>query len=98
MADDNIIECLFDPNVYELLIELEDGAKDDLYLSKRLKLSKTKIKVRFKQLIKFKLVSTLLRNKKIEYKLDKKKLSELITNKSFDGVTDNLTTLNSFLN
>ncbi len=36
-SDDNIISHLFNPEIYEILIELKNGSKDEIILGKKIK-------------------------------------------------------------
>ena len=97
-SDDNIISHLFDPEIYEILIELKNGSKDELYLEKKLKISRDDIKKRLGYLLNNNIVSMSSSEDKIVYKLNKNKLSKLTSGEIFNEITDKLTTLNSFLN
>ena len=43
---EKIIESIFDPNISEILAELEDGEKQSSYLSEKLKISEEEIRKR----------------------------------------------------
>lgn len=97
--DNNIISHLFDPEIYEIIIELENGSKDELYLETKLKISRNNIKKRLGYLINNDIVFTSsLPDDKTIYTLNKNKLSDLTSGEIFNEITDKLTTLNSFLN
>ncbi|MCY3854243.1 MAG: hypothetical protein OXF77_03100 [Thaumarchaeota archaeon] len=98
MLYDEVITSLFNANVYEIILELEQGSKDILYLENKLKISKIEIKKRIAPLIKFNFISVFLDKDQTQYTLNTKKLSKVVDGKFFDNVTDKLTILNSFLN
>ncbi len=96
--DDKTFADLFDPEIYEILVELENGSKDESYIARKFKISKNDIQKRLHHLIQNNIVFTTLQEDKTVYILNHKKLSKLTVSEVFNNITDKLTTLNSFLN
>ena len=99
IMNNKIIEYIFDPKIYEILIELENSNKDESYLENKLGITKQEIKKRLDYLLKHDFIKILNQNNNITYRLDSKKLSQIIEHsRNLDGITDGLTKINSFLN
>jgi len=89
------MENLFDPDVSVILEELESGPKESLFIAKKLEISEDEIKNRLSYLLDHDFV--MEKNK--TYSADADKLNKVLeSDKSFDGVVDGLTKMDSYLN
>lgn len=96
---EKIIESIFDPNISEILAELEDGEKQSSYLSEKLKISEEEIQKRVSYLSKHGFVKEEKKEGKIIYSADADKLEKVIENdNNFKNVVDGLTEMDSYLN
>ncbi|MFB5645656.1 MAG: hypothetical protein ACE5R3_03535 [Nitrosopumilaceae archaeon] len=96
---DKIIECLFEPNISEILAELESGGKESSYLAEKSGISEEEVRERLSYLLKFDFVKEKTENDKIIYSVDAEKLSKVMENdENFSSVTDGLTKMDSYLN
>lgn len=93
-----IIECLFDPEVSEILAELESGPKKSSYLVNKLGISNERIRERLAYLLEHKFVKETAQNNDVIYAADGEKLAEVIENNNFDTAIDGLTKMDSYLN
>ncbi len=96
---EKIIESIFDPNISEILAELEDGEKQSSYLSEKLKISAEEIRKRVSYLSKYGFVKEEKKEGNIIYSVDADKLEKVIENdNNFKNVVDGLTKMDSYLN
>ncbi len=96
---EKLIESIFDPNISEILAELEDGEKQSSYLSEKLKISEEEIRKRVSYLSKYGFVKEEKKEGKIIYSVDADKLEKVIENdNNFKNVVDGLTKMDSYLN
>jgi len=96
---EKIIESIFDPNISEILAELEDGEKQSSYLSEKLKISAEEIRKRVSYLSKYGFVKEEKKEGKIIYSVDADKLEKVIeSDNNFENVVDGLTKMDSYLN
>ena len=94
-----IIEYLFDPEISEILAELESGSKESSYLSNKSGISEDALKNKLSYLLKHDFVRQTNENGKIVYTADAEKLGKVMENNSnFDTAIDGLTTMDSYLN
>lgn len=96
---EKILECMFDPEISEILAELENGEKELNYLSNKFDISENEIIEKLSYLIE----NNFVHKKKIENKViisaDGDKLTKMVEqDKNFDGVVDGLTEMDSYLN
>lgn len=89
---------MFDPITSELLAELEDGAKDSDYLTKKYNITDKTIQEKFFYLIKHGFVFEKEEQGKSFFIANEKRLSTMIENDQFDGAIDGLTKMDSYLN
>ena len=96
---DKIIDCMFDPNMSEILAELEDEPKESSYLEKKFGISEEQLRERLAYLLEHEFVKEILQDGNIVYTADGKKLAEVIeNNNNFDTAVDGLTKMDSYLN
>ncbi len=96
---EKIIESIFDPNISEILAELEDGEKQSSYLSEKLKISEEEIRKRVSYLSKYGFVKEEKKDGKIIYSADADKLEKVLeSDNNFKNVVDGLTEMDSYLN
>ena len=96
---EKIIESIFDPNISEILAELEDGEKQSSYLSEKLKISEEEIRKRVSYLSKHGFVKEEKKEGKIIYSADADKLAKVLeSDDTFKNVVDGLTEMDSYLN
>lgn len=96
---EKIIESIFDPNISEILAELEDGEKQSSYISEKLKISAEEIRKRVSYLSKYGFVKEEKKEGNIIYSVDADKLEKVIENdNNFKNVVDGLTKMDSYLN
>ena len=94
-----MIEYLFDPEISEILAELESGSKESSYLASKSKISEDVLKNKLSYLLKYDFVRQTNENGKIVYTADAEKLGKVMENNSnFDTAIDGLTTMDSYLN
>lgn len=93
-----IIEYLFDPEISEILAELESGSKYSSYLASKSGISEEALKNKLSYLLKHNFVKVSKDGKTI-YTADAEKLESVMGNNSnFDTAIDGLTTMDSYLN
>ena len=96
---EKILEYMFDPEISEILAELENGGKDSVYLSEKFKITENQVHERLSYLIEHEFVHEEKTSNKVIYTADGDKLTKLLENeKNFDGVVDGLTEMDSYLN
>jgi predicted transcriptional regulator len=96
---EKILECMFDPDTSEILVELENGGKELQYLTEKLKISEDEIYERLSYLIEHDFVKEEKINNKIIFTADAEKLAKLVEqDKNFDDVVNGLAKMDSYLN
>jgi transcription initiation factor IIE alpha subunit len=96
---EKILQCMFNPEISEILAELENGGKDSAYLSEKFQISENEIHDRLSYLIEHAFVDEEKTDDKVIFTADGEKLTKLLENeKNFDGVVDGLTEMDSYLN
>lgn len=96
---EKILECMFDPDTSEILVELENGGKELQYLIEKLKISEDEIYERLSYLIEYDFVKEEKINNKIIFTADSEKLAKLVEqDKNFDDVVNGLAKMDSYLN
>ena len=96
---EKILECMFDPEISEILAEHENDGKELSYLSDKFKLSEDDIHEKLSYLIEHDFVNEEKTEDKIIVTADGDKLTKLVEqDKNFDGVVDGLTEMDSYLN
>lgn len=94
-----ILETLMNPDVSMILAELEDGEKDNVYLTEKLHISNFEIMERLSNLTKNGFVIMSKNESRTTFAVDKNKLNEIMeTDENFSGIVDGLTELDQFLN
>lgn len=92
-----IAESLFNPDVSVIMAELEDGAKESVYLEEKLGVPQDEIKIRLAYLIETGFVTVT--DSPITYDVNHDKLAKFMENdENYKGVVDGLTELDSYLN
>ena len=96
---EKILECMFNPEISEILAELENGGKDSVYLSSKFQISENEIHDRLSYLIEHEFVHEEKTEDKVIFSADGEKLTKLLEHeKNFEGVVDGLTEMDSYLN
>jgi hypothetical protein len=96
---EKILECMFNPDISEILAELEKGGKDSMYLSKKFQITENQIHERLSYLIEHNFVREEKDGDKVIFTADGEKLTNLVErDKNFEGVVDGLTEMDSYLN
>jgi DNA-binding HxlR family transcriptional regulator len=96
---EKILECVFNPDTYDILAELENAEKDLGFLTNKLKISENQLHQRLSYLIEHDFVREEKNNDKIIFSANASKLADLIEkNNNFDNVVDELTKMDSYLN
>lgn len=94
-----MIETLIDPNVSVIIAELENGEKDSIYLTKKLRLSLDEIKERLSYVIEHGFVMMNQNYDKTLFRADMDKLNKIMeSDENFTDVVDGLTELDQYLN
>ncbi len=94
-----MMETLIDPSVSVILVELEDGEKDSVYLAEKLKIPIDEIKERLSYIIEYGFVKVTQNEKNTTFSVDKNKLNEIMeTDENFASVINGLTELDQYLN
>jgi len=90
---------MFNPEISEILAELENGGKDSVYLSSKFQISENEIHDRLSYLIEHDFVYEEKTDDKVIFSADGEKLTKLLEHeKNFEGVVDGLTEMDSYLN
>lgn len=90
---------MFNPEISEILAELENGGKDSAYLSEKFEISENEIHDRLSYLIEHDFVHEEKTGDNVIFTADGEKLTKILENeKNFDGVVDGLTEMDSYLN
>lgn len=96
---EKILECMFNPEISEILAELESGGKNSAYLSEKFEISENELHDRLSYLIEHDFVHEEKTDDEVIFTADGEKLTKLLENeKNFDGVVDGLTEMDSYLN
>lgn len=94
-----IIEYIFDPEISEILAELESGGKESSYLANKATISEEELKNKLSYLIQHDFVKQTTENGKTIYTANAEKLGSVMEKSStFDTAIDGLTTMDSYLN
>lgn len=96
---EKILDCIFEPDISDILAELENGGKELSYLMNKLKKSENEIRNNLSYLVEHSFVNEEKNDNKIIYSVDAEKLAKLIENdKNFTDVEDGLAKMDSYLN
>jgi len=96
---EKILECMFNPEISEILAELENGGKDSAYLSDKFQISENEIHERLSYLIEHNFVNEEKTDDTVIFTADGEKLTKLVEeDKNFEDVEDGLTKMDSYLN
>ena len=96
---EKILECMFDPQTSEILLELQNNEKELDYLIQQLGLTEDIIRNKLSYLLEHNFVFEIKKQEKTIFKVNAKKLDSIIeSDKNYDGVVDGLTELDSYLN
>jgi DNA-binding IclR family transcriptional regulator len=94
-----IIEYIFDPEISEILAELESGGKESSYLASKSGISEEELKNKLSYLLKHDFVRQTNDTGKTIYTANAEKLGQAMEKSStFDTAVDGLTTVDSYLN
>ena len=90
---------MFNPEISEILAELENGGKDSVYLSSKFQISENEIHDRLSYLIEHEFVHEEKTEDKLIFTADAEKLAKLVEeDKNFEDVEDGLAKMDSYLN
>ena len=90
---------MFNPEISEILAELENGGKDSVYLSDKFQISENEIHERLSYLIEHNFVNEEKTDDTVIFTADGEKLTKLVEqDKNFEDVEDGLTKMDSYLN
>ena len=96
---EKVIECIFDPDIAEIMAELENGGKELSYLSSKSGISEDEIKNKLSYLLEHNFLEEKNEENKIIISANSEKLSKIVeSNENFDDAVDDLTKMNSYLN
>ena len=96
---EKILECMFNPEISEILAELENGGKDSAYLSDKFQITENEIHERLSYLIEHDFVNEEKTGENLIFTADGEKLTNIVEqDKNFEGVVDGLTEMDSYLN
>ncbi len=94
-----MLDILVNPNVSEILVELENGEKTLNYLTGKLQISENEIKDRLSYVIEHGFVLVKQDGKDAVFGVNIEKLNKIMeSDENFDGVVNGLTELDQFLN
>jgi len=94
-----IIDNLFDPEISEILAEMEDGPKRCTFLSEKFGIIPEKLQEKLSYLIQHKFVNQNGTSDDLNYSVDTEKLSEIMeSGHNYKNVEDGLAKMDSFLN
>lgn len=94
-----IIEYIFEPEISEILAELESGGKESTYLANKAAISEEELKNKLSYLIQHDFVRQTNENGKTVYTANAEKLGSVMEkSNTFDTAIDGLTTMDSYLN
>ena len=96
---EKVVECIFDPDIAEIMAELENGGKELSYLSTKSGISEDEIKNKLSYLLKHNFIIEKNEDNRIIISANSEKLSQIVeSNENFDDAVDDLTKMNSYLN
>ena len=96
---EKILECMFNPEISEILAELENGGKDLVYLSDKFQISQNKILEKLSYLLEHDFIHEEKTGNNVVLTANGDKLTNLVEeDKNFEGVVDGLTEMDSYLN
>tara|TARA_Y100000590_G_scaffold122531_2_gene140290 strand:+ start:584 stop:898 length:315 start_codon:yes stop_codon:yes gene_type:complete len=94
-----IIDNLFDPEISEILAEMENGPKHCTFLSEKFGIVPEDLQEKLSYLIQHKFVNQNGTLDDVQYSVDSKKLSEVMSSgHDYKNVEDGLAKMDSFLN
>ena len=94
-----IIDNLFDPEISEILAEMEDGPKHCTFLSEKFGIMPEELQEKLSYLIQHKFVNQNGTLDDLNYSVDTEKLSEIMeSGHNYKNVEDGLAKMDSFLN
>ena len=94
-----IIDNLFDPEISEILAEMEDGPKRCTFLSEKFGIMPEELQEKLSYLIQHKFVNQNGTSDDLNYSVDTEKLSEIMeSGHKYKNVEDALAKIDSFIN
>jgi len=94
-----IIDCMFDPNISEILADLEHGGKEISYLVEKSGISEDEIRNQLSYLVEHNFLTETIENGKTVFSANAEKLAKIMENEeNFEGAMDGLATMDSYLN
>ena len=97
--NNDIIDYLLDPEISQILIELENTKQELSYLAKKLNIKTNELEKKLEPLLKNEIVISQKQNDKIIYEIHHDKLSKIIEHdENFNPIINGLTRIDSYLN
>ena len=94
-----IIDNLFDPDISEILAEMEDGPKHCTFLSEKFSIMPDELQDKLSYLIQCKFVNQDGSTENLNYSVNTEKLSKIMeSGHNYKNVEDGLAKMDSFLN
>jgi len=94
-----MIETLTDPDVSMILVELENGEKDSIYLTEKLGITLDEIKARLSNVTAYGFVTMNQNGDRTIFRADMDKLNGIMeSDENFTNIEDGLTELDQYLN
>lgn len=94
-----IIDNLFDPDISEILAEMEDGPKHCTFLSEKFGITPDELQDKLSYLIQCKFVNQDGSTENLNYSVNTEKLSKIMeSGHNYKNVEDGLAKMDSFLN
>jgi len=94
-----IIDCMFDPNISEILAELEHGGKEISHLVEKSGISEVEMRNQLSYLLEHNFLIETIENGKTVFSANAEKLAKIMENEeNFEGAMDGLAKMDSYLN
>jgi len=98
-SKEKVLECMFDPEISEILAELQVESKDAGLLAAKFAITEDEIRNQLSYLLQHDFVLEERKDNKILYSVDAKKLSQVMEDAhNFKNIDDGLAKMDSFLN
>jgi len=96
---EKVVECMFDPITSLIISELENGAKNSLYLAEKSSISENEVRERLSYLIDHNFILESQTDGKSVFSANAKKLTQVVEEgENFGAAIEGLEKMDSFLN